>query len=241
MGDGACQRAVGARDDGQPFIGLRGRRRIARIDDDDMCRVHDLAPVIHDGRLLAVRAYGVGRPHEEVLAVLHIVIAIGVHAVHCPRRRLLSFCADGRMAIVVRRTHEGGEVMVNRVAHFGRATLDEHESLGLLVIMKFEELFGYGIEGFIPGDGNETRIDSTAFFGIGALHGGLDHRLAGARAMLSGSTRRSSQCSSSCRSRGWRVCPRRKSSLGKSTCNLGSWTTSICRSRSSCVIRPREL
>ena len=172
--DGACERAVGAWDDGQPLVGLGGCGREARVDDDDVRGVHDLAPMVHDGRLLPVRADGVGRPHKEILSVLHVVVTIGVHAVDGPRCSLLSFGADGCMAVIVRRAHEGGEIVIDCVAHFRRTTFDKHEPLGLLRIVKFEKLLGDGIEGFVPRDGDETWIDPTAFLRVGSLHRRLD-------------------------------------------------------------------
>ena len=166
--------AVGAGNDGDPQVGLCRRRRETRVDDDDVRVVHHLPPAIGGVGLLAVRGDGVGGPQQQVLAVRKVVVAIREQPVDRPRRELLLLRADGAVAKVVRRAHEGGQEMGQNIARLGCAPLHEDDLVRLVVVVELEPLGGDSIERLVPGDGNETRVDATPFLGVRALHRDLD-------------------------------------------------------------------
>lgn len=130
--------------------------------------------MIRDVSDLAVGGNGIGAPHEKVLGVLHVVIAIIPIAFRHACSQLLGFSADGGMSEVVRRSEHFGKHFIEKICQPGRTALRKHELMGLIRGAQLHQLIGDGVERLIPADGNETRILTTALLGVGSLEGNLN-------------------------------------------------------------------
>ena len=170
----AGQRTVGAGDDRQPLVGLRGGRRQARVDHVNLRAIHDLAPHARRPAGHAVRRDGVGRPHKEALRVGKVVVVVREGTFGRPVRHLLGFGADVAVTEVVRGAEQDVELLVEDVADTGGAALLEGELLRFAILLELHELVGDGIERLVPADRHKTRVDAAPLLGVGALHRGLD-------------------------------------------------------------------
>ena len=57
------------------------------------------------------------------------------------------------------------------ISHISVSAPHEHILVGFIVSSELQNLVGNGIEGFIPGDGDETRVSIPPLFWVGPFHG----------------------------------------------------------------------
>ncbi len=175
VGDGAGERAVGARLDRKPLVRLRSRSRQARIDRHDGAAREDLAEAADRVRHLAVGGERIAAPDDETVHLLQVVVPVAEVALREAWPHLLGFGADGAVREVVGRAEDLRQRAVEQIRRGrGVASADVAELLRLLVVAQLHHLAGDDAERLVPADRDPFRIDASSLQGVGALHRHLD-------------------------------------------------------------------
>jgi hypothetical protein len=174
MRDGNGQGTILAGLDGKPLLGLGGRGLELGIHRRERPPLDDAVEAPDRRGDHAVGADGIAAPHDEVLALVEVVVPVVPQPLGVVGAELLGLGADRAMGDVVRRADDLRHGIVDDVAHVGVTAAQQHVLVRLTVRAKLEDPVRDGVECLVPADRNELRVHAPSLFGIRALQRYLD-------------------------------------------------------------------